>query len=288
MVKITSIPENENIRISFQTTAEDDLVNDAKPSTLISVFQENIPDDALCVSWKLNVILDPSGCLTEDDIKLCKNINRYMLEITDGDIYGQTCGIHVQGKRCLPHVHLHYIIKENAVWNKSGGGSNPSSHRKKYFEKKSWAYPDKKGTLEMKPQALKTDAPKYQFLAYPLKEGKYIYSKQLFQWETEEMSLEMRNFLLEYAQQLFSVKLAKDKREEMAEERRELKFEEMREISKKYNGSKNYREFEDFMYDNYAVPYMEKNDTFPNVKNYNDNLQRCAVLTRKFKPYECK
>jgi len=250
---------------------------DAPP--LSYVFEESIPDQALCVSFKINVTYE-DGQLDPDDYRLCRHVINYMK--AHADIIAHTQGLHLEGKRQLPHIHLHFVIQSTMEWCKIM--TNASQHRKRWFSKNEFTYPENK-KMEMKSQPVDKLQPRWHFLCYPMKEGKFFKNVLFFEFEKDEMTPQMKKFLVDYAQQLYEVKKAKDVAQDKSDERKEIKYAEILAVAKKFPGG-SYREYQIFMEDEYLEPIIDAGDNVPDIDNYKKNIKRASVQLKYFKSYE--
>lgn len=240
------------------------------------VFEENIGLTDLCVSFKINI---PN--MDEDEqIRLVQKLILYMKSHAELICYTQ--GIHTEGKRQIPHIHLHFIINSSTGWSKVM--TNASQHRKRWFAKEGYEYPDSK-VIEMKCQAVDQTQPKYHFLAYPMKEGKYLKRATMFEFLNAPMTTEMRNFLVDYGKSLYNLKVAHDLANDRCEERKELKYSEILLCAKSFTGT-TFREFQIHMEASYIQKIIDKGDNVPDIDNYKKNLKRAAVQLKFFKTYE--
>lgn len=254
--------------------------NSGNPA-LAYVFEEAIGPECLCISFKINVTLDGSGSPITEDYQLARSVVRYMKE--HADIVGHSQGLHTEGRRQIPHIHLHFIINSTVEWCKIM--SNRSQHRKRWFDKNELPYPSKKGIMEMRPQELDTTKPKWLFLSYPLKEGKFFKNQLFFEWEKEPMTLQMRTFLLGFGTDLYNQKVARDYNNEKADERKEIKYNEILKVAQGFFGG-TYREYQVFMEEEYLEPMIDQGFNVPDIDNYKKNIKRAAVQLKFFKSYD--
>lgn len=264
-----------------------DEIEIEESSGFVLAFEDNIESDSLCVSFKINVVMEDDQTSFED-YQLCRNVNQFMLDHTNKgrDIVAQTQGLHINGKRQKPHIHLHYIINNSIEFNDMR--SNASQARKRYWKKQEWLnYPTEKGKLEMKVQPLEPLKSKYAFLAYPLKEKLYYKEKKYFQFMNDSMTKEMIEFLLEYANGIYELALAKNHTNDLSEQRKDLAWQEILAVARKYSGDHDYLSFQKFIYNEYLKPYMKENKNCPDVTNYNKNVRRAGVYLEIIFPWEC-
>lgn len=265
----------ENIVMKINSEPAD-IANEQTTNPLAYVFEENIGKNDFCVSFKLNI---PDM----DDIEqrhYVTKIIQYMKANADVQMYSH--GIHLEGKRNIPHIHIHFIITSSVGWTKVM--TNASQHRKRWFVKEGLEYPEGK-VLEMKSQPVDPLQPKFHFLAYPMKEGKYFKNGDFFSFLNSPMTTEMRKFLVDYAKNIYDQKVAHDLAADKSEERKEIKYSEILNIARKFTGG-SFRDFQVYMEDNYITKLIDAGDSVPDIDNYKKNLKRAAVQLKFFKTYE--
>lgn len=154
--------------------------------TVAQVLEEFIPDDATCISVKINIPdFDPS-----DNNFVPPSFGDIVQYLKDSsvDILACSSGIHLEGRNEIPHVHYHFIC------NHYNEPSNPSQHRKRWLAKECNSLCNL-DNVTFKYQRLEPKKPKYQFLAYPLKEGRVL-PKRYYLYDGGFMNKEMRDLLL--------------------------------------------------------------------------------------------
>lgn len=164
----------ENVKLTF---------SDSLP--VCELLEQFIPDDATCISVKVNVPdYDPSDSNWAPPA--LSSIKAY-LEDCGLTILALSSGLHINGRREIPHIHYHFITTH------TNGPSNPSQHRKRWLAKEDnsiHSFDD----AQFKYQPLESNKPKYQFLAYPLKEGRRLI-KRCYIYDGKQMDKEMIDFL---------------------------------------------------------------------------------------------
>lgn len=240
------------------------------------VFEENVGNTDICVSFKINI----PDMDDDEQRRLVQKIVKYMKSNADVTMYSH--GIHTEGKRQIPHIHIHFIINSSIGWLKVM--SNASQHRKRWFAKEGFEYPDSK-VIEMKTQNVDPTKPKFHFLAYPMKEGKYFKLKELFWFDNEPMTTEMKQFLIDYAKTIYDQKVAHDLAADRCEERKEIKYSEILKIAKGFTGT-SFRDFQIYMEDTYIKKLIDSGDNVPDIDNYKKNLKRAGVQLKYFKTWE--
>lgn len=244
---------------------------------LAQVYAELIPDNCLCLSYKINNI----DKYDEDDLKgLIANIIKYQKQFSD--VFAFTHGIHLNGKSKTPHIHVHFIIASTVTWLKTQ--TNKSQHRNRWFGNNECWFPP--NDLSTKSMSFDKTRPKYDFLAYPLKENRYYPNRKFFELDDEKMTDAMIKFLKDYAASLYEVKIAHDIANEKCEQRNEVKYNEILKIAKNYINTGRYLDFQIYMEENYIEKLISTGENLPDIDKYKKNLKRAAVQLKFFKTYE--
>lgn len=240
------------------------------PVNFLQKFEEAIPDDATCISVKVNI----------QDLNVLENCNHYpaygsvvrYLKDCGVDIIAVSSGLHLNGNRQIPHIHYHFIV------NHYNAPSNPSQHRRRWLAK-SGNETETFADATFKYQALDPTLPKYQFLAYPLKESKLL-KKRNYTFKGEQMSLEMISFLMSVGETIYQTALALRERQDKCTERKQLALKELYEICKT-NTFSNYKQMMTWLDTNY-IDTLELEE-MPDPKNYKVNCQKVAVKLKLLK-----
>lgn len=231
------------------------------------VLEDFIPDDATCISVKINIPdYDPSDC--NFTAPHWTDIKNYLMD-SGVEILCASSGIHINGKKQIPHVHYHIIA------NHYNEPSNPSQHRKRWLAKtdnKTCSF----GDSSFKYQPLEQNKPKYQFLSYPLKEG-IILPLRHYIYDGKPMLKEMRNFLLEVGKSIYEKNVALHLRQEKCQERKQLAFKELYELVGERTFS-NFNELCDWFDENYL--FKLEYDDIPDPKNYKTNIKKIGIKKR--------
>lgn len=246
----------ENLTISF-----------SELPTIAQVLEEFIPDDATCISVKINVPdFDPSdNNFTPPSFT---DIVRYLKD-SSVDILACSSGIHLEGRNDTPHIHYHFVC------NHYNEPTNPSQHRKRWLSKECNSHYNL-DNVSFKYQRLEARKPKYQFLAYPLKEGRVLL-KRHYLYNGDLMSKDMRDFLLSVGSTIYQQAFALRLRQEKLQYRRQLAFSELCDLV----GEKEFSSFNelcDWFDDNYL--YKLNYDELPDPKNYKTNIRKIGIKKR--------
>ena len=263
--------ETENIVI-------EEKVNEHSP--YYEYFQDKILDDDQVVQFKINEI-DPSG----NDTHLLGNIVEYVRRGLNADIKFCSAGVHLEGKNKIPHYHLH-IITDRSVKKPQ----NPSDHRKRFIAKMHKLGDEEysMGDVSMKWASVDTQAPKYNILAYPLKEGREVRNeegklkRQYYIDMYKPMTNEMLKFLKDIGKAIYEHNKALHFRNDLCEERKKHKLMELYDLVK-HQHFDNYKDMLIWLEDNY-IGKLEL-DKLPDFRNYKSNCEKVAVKLGILKYY---
>lgn len=236
----------------------------------LEIFEESIPDDATCISVKVNV----------PDLEAQEALNHYpaygsvcrYLKDCGVDIIATSSGIHLNGKRQVPHIHYHFIV------NHYNEPTNPSQHRKRWLARlgnETESFSD----ASFKYQSLDPQYPKYQFLAYPLKEGKLL-KRRNYSFMGKDMTTEMINFLKSVGETIYNTALALRQRQDKCTERKQLALKELFNLCKIQSFS-SYKQMMNWLDTNY-IDTLELEE-MPDPKNYKTNCQKVAAKLKLLK-----
>lgn len=234
---------------------------------ICQVLEDFIPDDATCISVKLNI---PDYDLSDNNyvVPYWTDIKNYLKD-SGVEILCASSGIHINGKKQIPHVHYHIIA------NHYNEPSNPSQHRKRWLAKadnKTCSF----GDASFKYQTLEQNKPKYQFLSYPLKEGIVLQSRYYI-YDGKNMTKEMKDFLMSVGKSIYEKNVALHLRQEKCQERKQLAFKELCDLV----GDRSFSSFTD-MCDWFDENYLFKldYDELPDPKNYKTNIKKIGIKKR--------
>lgn len=228
-------------------------------------FEDNIPDDALCVSVKMMLTSEHLEDVSGNSIMMRHDVNTVRRFLTEKyfqnlTIYAYTCGLHLNGKSKKPHIHLHMIVDN----------FEPPSNVSR--DKKVWG--NKNDTdmslYSFKFQKLDVDAPKFQFLAYPLKEKKQVLPKKDHYFLLgEPMSFEYIRFLENVGNDIYSRAYAIKLRVEKSDQKKIHKLQLLKELCEQNRDKfSTYREMMKWL--DVAFIHTLKVEEKPNPKNYKD------------------
>lgn len=248
--------EEENITLTF-----------SEIPTCAEQLEELIPDDATCIAVKINLVdYDPSDN-NENWLPPQLNSVRRYLKDCGVEIIGSTAGIHTEGRRQIPHIHYHFIC------NHYNEPSNASQHRRRWLGKNG-NEEENLTDISIKYSSLERNKPKYQFLSYPLKEGKRLRQSHYYTLNGIRMTNEMFNFLLSVGRTIYDTQVALRIRQDKCVERKQLALQELYEICQNQNFS-SFRNMMEWLDDNYIVS-LDLSE-YPDPKNYKVNCQKIAI-----------
>lgn len=250
---------SDNIEITF-----------SENETLLEKLESLIPEDATCISVKVNIPdYDASDCNF-----IPPAFSALMAYLKDSGVEVLACssGLHLNGRNEIPHIHYHIVA------NHYNEPSNPSQHRKRWLAKKgNEVYDFEDATFKY--QRLDVNKPKFQFLAYPLKEGHMLRLKY-YLYDGDKMTSEMKKFLLSVGKTIYETQCALRLRQEKCKERKQLALSELYDICK-LQPFKSFRDMMVWLDTNY-IDTLELED-MPDPKNYKSNCQKIAVKLKILK-----
>jgi len=235
--------------------------------TFVQLFEDIIPDDATCVSVKVNMEDYDADTKSNFTPPHGADILRYLKD-SGVEIISSTAGVHIDGRNKVPHIHYHFITKRFSA------PTNPSQHRKRWMSKSDGDL----GDASFKYQKLDARYPKYQFLSYPMKEGilppKGLWTKSLMLFNDGPMENTLIEFLKSVGTTIYQTQIALRVRQEKSQERKQLALSELYEICRSQSFS-NMSQMMKWLDINY-INTLELED-YPDPKNYKVNCQKIAV-----------
>lgn len=227
-----------------------------------------IPDDAICVGVLIKCEVkdeEPENFL--DEIGFI-TIRDFLLNTYKCRIIGATCGIHLQGRSQKRHIHY------NLIMTNFKPPTNNSKNKKIYMTAEGLDDFCECGyKVSFKFEKIKLDAPKYQHLTYPLKEGLEVDRPLVNIWQGVKMKKEMLDFLKSVGQAIFEKEKALNERRDKhdAKIKNQLYDLYLYAKEKKYNS---YPEFVKDVDDVYLrkIPFGER----PNSRNLVEHIRQVA------------
>lgn len=250
--------QDENIVLTFAEAHP--VVSDY----LTNKFEE-IPDTSSVIVVKINNI-DPSNIEIDEDLIL-----NYIKDLDVTVIYS-SAGMHLNGKRKIPHVHWHFIttpLKSDTKYT--------SQHRQRWCSKNGLSKDAFKNISMSFHMFIDTTKPKYSTLSYPLKEGISIppfVMKRAYMVGEKKMGPQMLDYLLSVGKQIYDKELADNLRRDKCEERKKETFEYIWDLVKEQKFD-SYKELCVWLEINYIreLPYNKK----PVLSNYKNIVMACAL-----------
>lgn len=250
----------DNITLSVSEVEE---VQEELTNQYVEWFENNIPDDAMTIAVKYNYSVDTSLNNFNDDIFF--NVLSYLRD-SGVDIIACSTGVHFQGERGIPHSHFHLIC------HRFKQPANPSGHRRRWTDKQDISDVHLEG-LSFKYKTLDTSHAKYEFLAYPLKEGNEG-NFRFYRLKGKQMPRHCIEFLKQVGNAIYQRQVALRLRQDKCAERKQLALSELYELVRDMEFS-SFRQMMEWLDDNYIskLPLEE----YPDPKNYKTNCQKIAV-----------
>lgn len=226
-------------------------------------FEEFIPDDAICVSVKVN--LDEGEYDNKFTPPFYSSIVKY-LDDSGVAILASTAGVHLQGKNQVPHIHYHFVCSNFR------SPSNPSQHRQRWLSKNGNEI-ENLGSATFKYQKLDSRYPRFQFLSYPMKEGLLV-RDNYYTYDGCKMKKEIRDFLVSVGQTIFQTSQALKLKNDLSVQRKQLALSELYDLCKTQSFP-NFKSMLLWLDKNY-IQTLDLED-YPDPKNYKTNSQKVAV-----------
>lgn len=240
---------------------------------MVQLFEDKIPEDATCISVKVNI---PDYDASDNNFTppAFGSVLRYLKD-SGVDIMAYSSGIHLEGRKNVPHIHYHIIA------NHYNEPSNASQHRKRWLGKQG-NETESFNDATFKYQQLDSNKLKFQFLSYPLKEGRTLGSKY-YMFDYKPMTKEMKNFLLYIGKTLYATASALRRRQEKCQERKQLAYSELVELVQDKTFS-SFKELCEWFDDNYL--YKLEWEDIPDPKNYKTNIRKIGMKMRLLKTFD--
>lgn len=239
-------------------------------------LEELIPDDATCISVKINIPdYDPS----DNNWSVLPNYSSIVNYLKDSgvEILASSTGIHMQGRKEIPHIHYHFIA------NHYVSPQNSSGHRTRWLKKKGNESERFPRGISIKYNSLDEGLPKYQFLSYALKEGRRDIHQKYYTIEGKLMNEHMINFLARVGNEIYQSQLALRLRQEKHQERRELAYTELLDMVEHLD-FKSFRDLCVWFDENYL--YKLDPESIPDPRNYKKNVIRIGIYKRLLTTFE--
>lgn len=213
-------------------------------------------------------VSDQGKYYEHDMFEMCDMLYHYLQFIqSTHDVHAITLGYHENGKNLTPHIHVHSIVSSTPDVLK-----DRSKQRLKFSRQNCFTF---KGISE-RVQDLDDNNLVFNFLAYPMKEGK-IFLPCLYNLDKKEMGDELLLSLIKIARTIYNGSCADQANRERSEERKKANFDSMWEVAKCFEGQNiTLPMFNAYMHEAYFKKLPR--DMLPTPKNGNDNLWKCAFI----------
>lgn len=181
-------------------------------------------------------------------------------------VYAQSLGYHENGKNLTPHIHVHTIVE-----NTKDVLKDRSKQRAKFARSQMCSM---SGITE-RVQDLDDSNLVFNFLAYPMKEGK-VFQPFLYMLDNKPMDEEMLLSLIRISRSIYEESSANQANRERSEERRKAAYNEMWEVAKVLKGQPGITKaiYNAYMHEAYFSKLDD--DNLPNPKAGLDNSFKCA------------
>lgn len=270
--------EIENMKLIFEGEFLDEPLEDDS----LQAMCDKIPDDAMCVTIKVN-LNDLPDDLSAEFLAMKPYINEYLLYITEAlktKVLYSSGGFHLLGKNKNAHYHFSLITERFGFDSWETKLKNRADHRKRWAKKAAKEgghdvddFSDEWKNSEWKIQPIDLSVPKFQSLAYPLKEGhSFPKTKKYF----IGMSPIQIGALEIYGKQLYQSSLAHNIRQDKMEERKKNNLINLYELVEK--NKNNFSSYHSMLYwlDTEYISSLELSE-YPCPLNYKKDVQKIAV-----------
>lgn len=193
-------------------------------------------------------------------------------EDNGGVIHFASAGIHLKGKKKIPHVHWH-LIMETDIKPKQ----NCSEHRKRWLVKNHYDRTDFDEISVKYHAKLMPDTPRYSTLSYPLKEGLTVAPfARMYLYLGQPMDKQVIKFLRGVGKEINDVEAGINLRREKCEERKKNAYHATLEYAIEHKSKfSSYAGLKSFM-----NPYFREllaADSNPTLKNYSEHLKLISI-----------
>lgn len=185
-------------------------------------------------------------------------------------------GLHLDGIRGKPHVHIHYIIPVKFQLKTASARSNSKVRFIQYMNEDQGMEWGPMRELTFKFEPLDLGMPKWQTLAYPLKERQRSPYKHHYYYFKEGLRKTMPDVLVDALENvggaIFEAAKGIRERQESYKARRLNNLEEMYKFAKENRSKfKTFREMREFFEEELLGPDIPLEE-IPVIKNYNNNV----------------
>jgi len=244
----------------------------------LAKLSELIPDIATAITVKYNVPV----ALLDDEEKLWKAVDDRVCFATMwlakevGIPRFSSVGLHLDGIKGKPHVHMHYICDARFEIKTAQARSNSKTRFIKTMNEDGMEW----GTfseLSFKFAPLDPEMPKWQILAYPLKERMRSPISRHYYYFKGDTRKEMPKVLIDALENvggaIFDATKALRERQDAHKARRLNNLQEMYKFALENRSKfKTFREMREFFEDTLLSPKDIDLEDIPVIKNYNNNV----------------
>lgn len=245
----------------------------------LAKLSELILDIATAITVKYNVPVT----LLDDEEKLWKSVEERLtfssawLSKEIGIPLFLTVGLHQDGIRGKPHVHMHYICAERFEIKTAQARSNSKTRFIKLMNEEDGMGWGNFSELTFKFAPLDPEMPKWQILAYPLKERLRSPCENHYYYHTQTGRKLMPKVLIDALENvggaIFDATKALRERQDAHKARRLNNLQEMYKFALENRSKfKTFREMREFFEDTLLNPKEIDLEEIPVIKNYNNNV----------------
>lgn len=256
---------------------DEDNVSNSEDLTIVSQFEDLIPDDSMVVDIKINLpdYNGENGIALADSGFAFMELKQYIQDLGCKILFS-TAGIHLNGKSKVAHIHY------NMITSFCFPPSNPSQHRSRWIKKNNANLNTFTNVSFKFHQKIDTTTPKYSVLSYPLKEGKKVNLPACFVFDEKPMAKRYISFLHNVGKAIYEKQCGLRLRQDKSEERKNLALDNLYQLCVENKDMfSNYREMVVWLDTNF-IAKLELKD-YPDPKNYKTNCQKICVKLGKLK-----
>lgn len=226
-----------------------------------SFYEKEYLEDCATVSFKFNY---PQGDPDECIMGVIDRLQMYVMEHCSD--YYATVGKHVEGKNCVPHVHLNCIARD---YKNTG---NESRRRREWAKGLGFSLP--KG-ISMRQGIVDDVGSAQKVLAYPLKEGNVMTSHRIPE--------KLLSYLLTYGEQEWEAKKQRDLQKVRQQEKTENLHNQILELIPKSLHFTDYGTYKRYIYTKFYENL--KLNEFPQKRSVESAVQNIAIFLKVVEPW---
>lgn len=238
-----------------------------------------IPDISTVVTVKVQIPETMRGLDTNDMWEYVDKrrdfINQWLIKEMDSFPVVSTCGIHLDGVHGKPHAHIHFIFPVQFQIKSAAARSNSRTRFIQSRNECGFAWGSMR-EVTFKFDPLDLTMPKWQILAYPLKERIRSPDPKHYFYYKKNMIRALRPMIVDTLENvggaIFDAAKALRERQDACRARKLNNLEEMYKYAFEHRSKfKTFREMREFLEDNLLGPDVPLED-IPVIKNYNNNV----------------